>query len=85
MSRYARKLEKMESGKWFMKSVVLLGSGILCMVLLELLGSLGSAVGVDFLEAMAETLSGGRFPGLPGGSAGHLYGDGNLGVYPSFV
>ena len=61
MSKYARKLEKMESGKWFMKSVVLLGSGILCMVLLELLGSLGSAVGADFLEAMAETLSGGVF------------------------
>ena len=61
MSRYARKLEKMESGKWFMKSVVLLGSGILCMVLLELLGSLGSAVSADFLEAMAETLSGGVF------------------------
>ena len=53
MSKYARKLEKMESGKWFMKSVVLLGSGILCMVLLELLGALGSAVGADFLEAMA--------------------------------
>ena len=61
MSKYARKLEKMESGKWFMKSVVLLGSGILCMVLLELLGALGSAVGVDFLEAMAETLSEGVF------------------------
>ena len=68
----------MESG--LLKSVVLLGSGILCMVLLELLGALGSAVGVDFLEAMAETLSGVVFVVYLVGVLALLHGDGNMGA-----
>ena len=58
MSRYANKVEKIESGNWVMKSAVLLGGWILGMVAFGLLGTLGTAVGLGFLEAAAGAVSG---------------------------
>lgn len=58
MSRYANKVEKIESGNWVMKSLVLLGGWILGMVAFGLLETLGTAVGLGFLEAAAGAVSG---------------------------
>ena len=43
MSRYERKLEKMERGNWFRKSLVVMAILILGIVLEQLLGALGNA------------------------------------------
>ena len=58
MSRYANKVEKIESGNWVMKSLVLLGGWILGMVAFGLLETLGTAVGLGFLETAAGAVSG---------------------------
>ena len=58
MSRYANKVEKIESGNWVMKSLVLLGGWILEMVVFGLLETLGTAVGLGFLETAAGAVSG---------------------------
>ena len=47
MSRYERKLEKMERGNWFRKSLVVMGILILGIVLEQLLGALGNALGLS--------------------------------------
>lgn len=57
MSRYERKLEKMERGNWFRKSLVVMGILILGIVLEQLLGALGNALGLSALESVKEALS----------------------------
>ena len=53
MSKHVRKLEKIESGNWFMKSTALMGIAVLLLVVFGALSALGNAAGIGFLETMA--------------------------------
>ena len=57
MSKYARKLEKMENGNWFMKSATLMGIAVLGLIVFGALSALGDAAGISFLETMASGVS----------------------------
>ena len=57
MSKYARKLEKIENGNWFMKSATLMGIAVLGLIVFGALSALGDAAGISFLETMASGVS----------------------------
>ena len=57
MSKYARKLEKIENGNWFMKSATLMGIAVLGLIVFGALSALGDAAGISFLETMASEVS----------------------------
>ena len=46
MSKYARKLEKIENGNWFMKSAALMGIAVLGLIVFGAPSALGEAVGI---------------------------------------
>ena len=57
MSKYARKLEKIENGNWFMKSATLMGIAVLGLIVFGAPSALGDAAGISFLETMASGVS----------------------------
>ena len=57
MSKYARKLEKIENGNWFMKSATLMGIAVLGLIVFGALSASGDAAGISFLETMASGVS----------------------------
>ena len=57
MSKYARKVEKIENGNWFMKSATLMGIAVLGLIVFGALSALGDAAGISFLETMASGVS----------------------------
>ena len=57
MSKYSRKLEKIENGNWFMKSATLMGIAVLGLIVFGALSALGDAAGISFLETMASGVS----------------------------
>ena len=83
MSRYANKVEKIESGNWVMKSLVLLGGWILGMVVFGL--NIGNSCGIRIPGGSRRSSQRSSVCSLPGFNPGPLYGNRNLGLHRTSV